>query len=50
MRKEANQNGKSEAEHPDEVLSDGGGEAAYRREDDPAPHKAVWSVPAEDGD
>ena len=23
---------------------------AHRREDEPAPHKAVWGIPAENGD
>lgn len=26
------------------------GEAAHRREDGAAPHKAVWGISAEDGD
>ena len=33
-----------------EKMGDGGGEAAHRREDGAAPHKAVWGISAEDGD
>ena len=46
----AKRNGKSEPEHPDEVLGNGGGKTAHRREDEPAPHKAIWGILAEDGD
>ena len=44
METEAAQHGKSKAEYPDEVLGDRGGETAHRREDEPAPHKAVLPV------
>lgn len=51
IRKEARyHDGKQETEYTDEILGDGGRKTAHRREDDSAPNKEVWGVPAEDGD
>lgn len=51
IRKEARyHDGKPKTKYPGEVLCDRRGKGTDGTEDGPAPDKADWSLPAEDGD